>query len=221
MLDLLNLQNEVFSFANISISSIVFSHLFSLILSFLICFTYVKNFNGVLYQKSFLIVIILISLITTSLVIVISRNLALSLGMIGALSIIRFRTAVKDPIDVIYLFWGLSVGISCGVSFFKLGLISSLFISITMFLFTKFKNKATNYLMVVSGSGTSENTLTLISNITDIDPNIKLKSENYHNGVYEIVLESSASGNALPEIRETITKKYNADLRIVSVDVNA
>ena len=85
--------------------------LFSLIASIIISLVYKKTYRGVLYNPSFGVTLILLTMITSSVVMAIGSNVALSMGMVGALSIVRFRTAVKDPIDTAYMFWSITMGI--------------------------------------------------------------------------------------------------------------
>ena len=108
--------------------------LFSLLTSLLIIYTYKKSFLGIIYQKSFAISLMIVCIVTSLVTIVISGNLALSLGMVGALSIIRFRTALKDPVDVSFLFWSVSAGIANGVAAFKISIFGSIFVSLIIFL---------------------------------------------------------------------------------------
>ena len=78
----------------------------------IVLWTYKKTYQGVLYQSSFGVTLVLASLVTTSVIMVISGNLILSLGMVGALSIVRFRAAIKDPLDIVFMFWAISIGIA-------------------------------------------------------------------------------------------------------------
>ena len=100
----------------------------SLLLGFVIALVYRKAFVGILFQKSFAVSLVLIALVTTMVIMVISGNLVLSLGMVGALSIVRFRAAIKEPIDIVYMFWAVGVGIANGVGVFSVSIISTIFI---------------------------------------------------------------------------------------------
>jgi len=86
------------------------------------------------YSKSFHIALALIAVITASIILSMQSNLVISLGMVGALSIVRFRTAIKDPMDLIFLFWSISIGIICGAGLFSIAFIASLVITIGLFL---------------------------------------------------------------------------------------
>ena len=102
----------------LSIIDILVALTASLICSLVIILVYRRTFSGVIFQKSFNLSIVLLALVSTSVIMVISGNLILSLGMVGALSIIRFRAAIKDPLDIIYMFWAITIGIANGVAFF-------------------------------------------------------------------------------------------------------
>jgi len=135
--------------------SIVPSDLFiSLGLGFLIgiiiAIVYRKTYRGVLYSPSFTLTLIMLTLITTPVVMCIKSDIALSMGMVGALSIVRFRTAVKDPLDTAYMFWALTMGILLGAGLHLIALIVVLCISVLMFVLTFVKFTHPNaYLLVM------------------------------------------------------------------------
>ncbi|MGI6116642.1 DUF4956 domain-containing protein, partial [Luoshenia tenuis] len=100
----------------LDLSTILLNNGVTIIIALFIMFTYRITYTGVAYSRKYNITLGMISIITTLIMSVISNNVALSLGMVGALSIIRFRTAVKDVRDAAYIFWSIAVGICCGVS---------------------------------------------------------------------------------------------------------
>ena len=105
------------------------------IIGLFIYFIYKKTFNGVVYSHSFNISLIVMTLATALVIMGISQNVLLSLGMVGALSIVRFRTPIKDPMDLMFLFWSVVVGILCGAGFIPLAVIGTLVIGIVIILF--------------------------------------------------------------------------------------
>ena len=122
---------------------------FALLLGLVIYMVYKKTFNGVIYSHSFNISLIILTMATSLVIMGISQNVLLSLGMVGALSIVRFRTPIKDPMDLIYLFWSLIVGILCGAGFILLAVTGSIAIGLVIILFSN-KIKVENpYLLVV------------------------------------------------------------------------
>ena len=114
-------KSSVISSAEVStlaVSDIVVNLTVTLLLSLFIFYVYRKFFMGVLYTLSFNVSLVMVSLVTSLIIMTISSNLILSLGMVGALSIVRFRTAVKDAIDIGFMFWAIAVGIANGAGFF-------------------------------------------------------------------------------------------------------
>ncbi|MFD1334162.1 DUF4956 domain-containing protein [Oceanobacillus iheyensis] len=145
-------NSEVLSNFNtdISLIEIGITMSISFLLGLFIYFLYKRVFSGVLYSKNFNISLIALSMITSLIIMAIGSNLILSLGMVGALSIVRFRTPIKDPSDLIFLFWALAVGIITGAGFYKLSIIGSIIIGLVLFLTMKKSNLETPYLFVVN-----------------------------------------------------------------------
>ncbi|MBE5779112.1 MAG: DUF4956 domain-containing protein [Clostridiales bacterium] len=116
----------------------------------IIALVYRKTYRGVLFSPSFTVTLIMLTLITTPVVMCIKSDIALSMGMVGALSIVRFRTAVKDPLDTAYMFWALTMGILLGAGLYLPALIVVLCISVLLFVLSFVKMNATNaYLLVL------------------------------------------------------------------------
>ncbi|RUM74880.1 MAG: DUF4956 domain-containing protein [Sulfurovum sp.] len=132
---------------NLSVSFLVAIFIFNV---------YKKTFQGVLYQRSFNISLVAISMVTTLVIMIISGNLILSLGMVGALSIVRFRTPIKDPIDLVFIFWAITVGIANGVGYFTVSIIGSLVLTIVLLLMTKKTDTEQPYLMVLQLSSSQD-----------------------------------------------------------------
>ena len=131
-----------------------FTVLFSLIAAFavgvFIYWTYRTNYRGVMYNNNYGLTLILMTLITTPVVMCIRDSIQLSMGMVGALSIVRFRTAVKDPLDTAYMFWALTMGILLGAGLYVIALVVVLGISVFVLLMTFVKvPSATSYLLVL------------------------------------------------------------------------
>jgi hypothetical protein len=130
-----NLQGvELFS---PTLSQILISFLVSLVCSFAISIVYRFTYRGPGYSNSFLVSIIVLSLITSLVILVIGNNLARAFGLVGALSIIRFRTAVKDTMDIVFIFFGLAIGMASGVGYFELAVVGTSVISLALIGLTK------------------------------------------------------------------------------------
>lgn len=124
--------------------------LIALVLGLFVYQIYRFTYSGVMYLKDFNTTIIMISLVTTLVIMIIGSNLALSLGLVGALSIIRFRTAVKDAKDAGYLFWAIGIGLSCGTGIYSIGIIGSLIIGAALLFLHRFHRiDESAYLLVV------------------------------------------------------------------------
>jgi uncharacterized membrane protein YhiD involved in acid resistance len=126
----------------------------SLILTFLmsmfIYYIYKKTYNGVLYSKNFNITLVMTALTVDAIMIGISGNVILSLGMVGALSIVRFRTAVKDPKDTAFLFWAITIGVINGVAYYELSLLASLFIAIVLLILSRRGSNEAAYMLIIN-----------------------------------------------------------------------
>lgn len=111
---------------------------------------YKKTFKGVMYSKSFSTSLIALTMITSLVILAVTSNVILSLGMVGALSIVRFRTAIKDPMDIAYLFWSIGVGIVLGAGLIPLAIFGSLFIGLILVIFTNKSNSDNPYILIIS-----------------------------------------------------------------------
>ncbi|MNO81597.1 putative Mg(2+) transport ATPase [compost metagenome] len=136
--------------SDISLSKILITLGISFIIGLFIFVLYKRIFSGVLYSKSFNVSLIGMTMITALVIIAINSNLVLSLGMVGALSIVRFRTPIKDPTDLIFLFWAAAAGIVTGAGFFTLSILGSVIIGLVLFLFIKNTKVENPYLLVVN-----------------------------------------------------------------------
>lgn len=139
--------------ATFSIPDIIVALLVSFAIGLFIFFVYTKTFKGVMTSSSFGISLITMNLITTLIILAVSSNLIASLGMVGALSIVRFRTVVKEPLDLVYLFWSITIGIVVGVGLIPLAIIGSVVIGIILFVFVNRKTNETPYVVVISCTG--------------------------------------------------------------------
>lgn len=115
-----------------------------------IFFVYKKTYTGVMYSSGFGVTLIALTLITTVVILAVTSNVVLSLGMVGALSIVRFRAAIKDPLDIAYLFWAIAVGIVLAAGMIPLAVIGSAFIGIILLVFVNRKSHLNPYILIVN-----------------------------------------------------------------------
>lgn len=122
----------------------------SFVIGLFIFAIYKKTYQGVMYSDSFGVSLIAMSMITSLVIIAVTSNVVLSLGMVGALSIVRFRTAIKEPMDIAFLFWSIAVGIVLGAGLLPLAIIGSVIIGAVIVIFSSRKIGDTPYILVVS-----------------------------------------------------------------------
>lgn len=175
--------------AAISIGRLISAIVIACIAGILIAVVYRVTYGGVLLNKQFLLGLILMSMITTSIILAISSNLVLSLGMVGALSIVRFRTAVKEPIDTIFMFWSLAAGILVGAGFFLIAILATLFIGV-LFILINYLGKQIkprdSYYLVIRYDAAAQDAID--AELRKL-PASRVKSKRMTNGVQELVLE--------------------------------
>ncbi len=171
---------------SISISGILLSLTMTLIVSSFVYYVYKKTFHGVLYTKAFNESLVLVSLVTTIVIMTISSNIILSLGMVGALSIVRFRTAVKDSMDIVFMFWAIGIGIANGAGLFQVSITGSIFIGVVLLIMNKAQVSASPYLMIINYDKSVDNkVLNQLSRLK----NFNIKSKNISSHAIEMTVE--------------------------------
>ena len=134
---------------SVSLLDIAIALALAFFLGLFIFLIYKRSYSGVMYSSSFGVTLIALTLITTLLILAVTSNIVLSLGMVGALSIVRFRTAVKEPMDIVFLFWSIAVGIVLAAGLIPLAVLGSLFIGAVLLVFSRQKNGESPYILVV------------------------------------------------------------------------
>ena len=119
-------------------------------LGFFIFLVYKKTYQGVMYSSSFGVTLVALTMITTVVILAVTSNVVLSLGMVGALSIVRFRTAIKEPLDIAFLFWSIAVGIVLAAGMIPLAVVGSVIIGVILIVFVNKKSHKNPYIIVVS-----------------------------------------------------------------------
>ncbi|MEN8905082.1 MAG: DUF4956 domain-containing protein [Clostridiales bacterium] len=190
--------------SELSVINIGAALLLSFTLGLFIFWVYKRSYQGVMYSKTFNISLVALSMITSSVILAITSNIILSLGMVGALSIVRFRTAIKDPIDVIYMFWSISAGIIAGAGLYVLAIITSLTIGLVLYIFSKINIKHEPYLLIVN-YGSSEDEDQLFKLINEKVGTYKVKSKTRSQEQYELTIELR-SGKELTKLVDNINE---------------
>jgi uncharacterized membrane protein YhiD involved in acid resistance len=197
---------ELFS-STLNPLQVVITLLLSLVIGAFLFFVYKKTFSGVVYSRSFNLSLVLLTMVTALVIMLISSNLTLSLGMVGALSIVRFRTAIKDPIDTVFMFWAVGEGLALGAGFVDVGLISALVIGVVMIIVTSLKsNNTMPYLLILHfDDSASQQMKTLIKQL----PKAHVKSKTVQRDGIELTIEL--------RVRETETDFVDKFLRVPGV----
>lgn len=137
--------------SSVTVEMILVSLAVAFVISLFIVFIYKKTFSGVVYNKLTVLTIVIISMVTAMVIRTINSNLSLSLGMVGALSIVRFRTAIKEPVDTAFLFWAITAGIMSGAGLYVISIVGSLALGLLYYILYLADVKAkSQYLLVVA-----------------------------------------------------------------------
>lgn len=171
----------------ISVDKILLSLAVAFIIGIFIVYVYRKTFSGVVYSKSFSLCVLLLAMVTSMIIRTISSNLALSLGMVGALSIVRFRTAIKEPTDTAFMFWSITAGIMAGAGLYLVAIIASLGIGLLYFFgYTMGFKVSRQYLFIIKYNVASDK---LVLEELKKLPKTKLKSKSIVKDTIELTFE--------------------------------
>ncbi|MCU6710800.1 DUF4956 domain-containing protein [Paenibacillus sp. J5C_2022] len=173
------------AFRSVSYIDMALGLLCAFLIGLFIYWIYRRTFRGVVYSYNYNVSFVLMTMITALIIMTISTNIVLSLGMVGALSIVRFRTAVKDPLDIVYMFWAISAGIASGAKMYPLALGGSLVIGLVLTWLSKRKLREQAYLLIVRH--TDEAVYELRVELRKLDG--KLKSKTVRKGFTELTIE--------------------------------
>ena len=178
---------EGYANVELSTSQILVVMFFSLLVGLYIYLVYRFLTKRTFYSKSFNISLVLMSVITASIILTVQSSVVISLGMVGALSIVRFRTAVKDPMDLVFLFWSISVGIICGAGLVEVAIILSLAATATIMVLDRLPVIKTPMIMIVNASSDADTNIA--SEVKSNSSAFIEKSRVLTNGNLELVYE--------------------------------
>ena len=204
---------------SISILDMAIAMLLAFGLGLFIFFVYKRTYSGVMYSSGFGVTLVALTMITTLVILAVTSNVVLSLGMVGALSIVRFRTAIKEPLDIAFLFWAIAVGIVLAAGMIPLAVFGSLFIGIILLIFVNRKSHVNPYIVVLScdGSQSEEDAMSFLVQHTK---RCTVKSKTARRGAVEVNLEVRLRDedtdfiNELAEIegvQSAVLVSYNGD----------
>ncbi|MBQ2278470.1 MAG: DUF4956 domain-containing protein [Clostridia bacterium] len=217
--------NDIFknSFMERAVEFSILDTLISLVLAYalgmFIYFIYKKTYQGVMFSQSFGVSLIALTMISTFIILAVTSNVVLSLGMVGALSIVRFRTAIKDPLDVVYLFWAVGVGIVLGACMYPLAVIGSIIVGVILLIFVRAKTPDCDYILVVECDNDAAEQKA-VSIIKEGAKKSAIKSKTVAKGYLEVTYEIKLAGDstefvnkltATDGIEKAVLVSYNGD----------
>ena len=205
--------------SSVSYVDIIVALVLAFAIGLFIFFVYKKTFSGVMYSSSFGVTLVALTMITTLVILAVTSNVVLSLGMVGALSIVRFRTAIKEPLDIAFLFWAIAVGIVLAAGMIPLALVGSIFIGVILLVFVNRKSHANPYILSLSCENEeAEKEAAALAKANTAKLVIKSKTVSA-SGIelnYEIRLKNSATDfvntlSAVKGVKNAVLVSYNGD----------
>lgn len=204
---------------SVSLLDMALALLLSFAVGLFIFFIYKKTYAGVMYSSSFGVTLVALTMISTLVILAVTSNVVLSLGMVGALSIVRFRSAIKEPLDIAFLFWSIAAGIVIAAGMIPLAVFGSVIIGIVLLIFANRRSHVQPYIVVLRcGGGDSERTaLELLGKCAK---RCVVKSKTVQRGLVELNAEIRlASDNtdfinelaALGGVESAVLVSYNGD----------
>ena len=185
----------------LSVTEVILNLLIAFILSLWVLFIYKLSYQTTVYNKSFAMTLPVSALVTSMVIMAVASNIVLSLGMVGALSIVRFRTAIKNPLDTIFMFWTIGVGITVGANSWLLAVIGSIVIGLCILLVQSLELFTTPFIVIVRISGEHDEDL-LLSRMKEVYSKYQIRNKT--------ILESKAEYTFEVRGQKDITKRINA-----------
>ena len=203
----------------VSLLDIVLALILAFCLGLFIFLIYKKTYAGVMYSSSFGVTLVALTMITTLVILAVTSNVVLSLGMVGALSIVRFRTAIKEPLDIAFLFWAIAAGIVLAAGMIPLAVFGSVLIGIILLVFANRKDMTNPYIVVLSCDG-HESEEKAIAYLREKTKRCSIKSKTARKGAVEVNLEIRLQNDntdfinelsELPGVESAVLVSYNGD----------
>ncbi|MCI8869607.1 MAG: DUF4956 domain-containing protein [Lawsonibacter sp.] len=204
---------------SVSIFDMVLALLLAFGLGMFIFLVYQKTFSGVMYSSSFGVTLVALTMITTLVILAVTSNVVLSLGMVGALSIVRFRTAIKEPLDIAFLFWSIAVGIVLAAGMIPLAVFGSVVIGLTLLVFVNRKSHFNPYIAVLN-CDSQESEQAACAFLREHTRRCTVKSKSVQQGAVEVNLEIRLKGDdtgfvntlaRMEGVRSAVLVSYSGD----------
>jgi len=208
-------MNPPNAYQGLTVERVLLSLIVTFVITLFIFFMYRKTFSGVLYTRNFNVGLVLTGLVVNLVVLPISSNIALSLGMVGALSIVRFRTAIKDPSDIVFTFWAIAVGIINGAGLYMIAIVGTPVIAVFLFVLSRANFRSNDpYLLVVNYSSEAEEA------VQKAVPKHKLRSRTVNPSGVELILEVRMKAKEAPQVDELMKIKGVSNAALVSYNAD-
>ena len=208
-------MNPTNAFQDITVERVLLSLIVTFGVTLFIFFMYRKTFRGVLYTRNFNVGLVLTGLVVNLVVLPISSSIALSLGMVGALSIVRFRTAIKDPADIVFTFWVIAVGIINGAGLYMIAIVGTPVIAVFLYVLSRANFRSNDpYLLVVNYSSEAEEA------VQKAIPKHKLRSRTVNPSGVELILEVRMKTKDAPQVDELMKIKVVNNAALVSYNAD-
>lgn len=201
---------------NLSISGVILAMAVACVLAVYIFSVYRIMTKKSFYNKNFNISLVALSLITTAIILSIQSSVVISLGMVGALSIVRFRTAIKEPMDLVFLFWSISVGIICGAGLFVIAIIASLLLTAVIVILDRLPVAKVPMMLIVDSSDIDSEEM-ILDVVDKYSASMKVKSRNMNAESLNMVIEVKISEEA-DCIREMNALEGMRNVSLISQD---
>lgn len=179
---------EGFSYSDISTTKIIVTLVITFAIAVYIYFVYKLTTKSAFYFKNFNISMAIISVVTAGIILAMQSSIVISLGMVGALSIVRFRTAIKDPMDLLFLFWSIGTGIICGAGLYKIAIILAVLVTVGIYVLEMLPARMSPYLLIVNAS-TKEVEEDILGIVKDEVKGYKIRSKNITKNGMDLIIE--------------------------------
>ena len=184
---------EGYAGSSIDTTSVAMTLIFTCILALYIYCVYRLITRKTFYSKNFNISLVALAIITSAIILTIQSSIVISLGMVGALSIVRFRTAIKEPLDLVFLFWSISLGIICGAGLIKIAILVSLLLTVVIFILDKLPMTKMPMILVVNSDMIDKQSQAILETVKKYSKHYKVKSRNITDGQLDMVIEIKTS----------------------------
>lgn len=189
--DTIRLFSDNLKFAELSPEGMIAAMLSALVCGIIIYLVYRFCYRGIVYSDNFNVLLVMITAITCFIIMTISSNVVLSLGMVGALSIVRFRTAIKDPLDIGFLFWAIASGLTAGAGLYFVAVFGTVLIAVIYIVFSLLKKDKKNYLLIIRYNDAAERNVNAVLG----GMRYRLKNKTANGDTTELTIEVKIKNN--------------------------